>query len=265
MVQTITHLLNIPQQATSHTEGLRATRQGRHAEGVRTARAALAKEGSQGWIEVMGDNVQGGDETVHIREAVQIARGRRELECDGGGSQHFKPDLVLMHTDRRSVVIVDVTFASDDALQLEDKVMTELQAAWRRHRRRHGEIEWWEGTWVESDGQLSGDGIQALSEDTRRRVQGKTNWTSKTARYQRRYKRLREVIHGSIGEDGRTRVLILAAGVGGSLPEYTREGIRFLSTNEKGRQSLRKALITTAQIWAIRTYREWQKEEASHG
>ena len=130
MVQTATHLLNIPQDNTYHCEALRWLPHHRHTAGVACLVKALEKSG---WriIQAEGHHPVAEEGLEVFRRRIRVAVNRKWL-ClpDGSTAQHHKADILLLHPETGAVYIVDVTFGSDDKLIAEQRLGELFERRW---------------------------------------------------------------------------------------------------------------------------------------
>ena len=211
-----------------------------------------------------------------VRARVTELRDRRLL---GDGPQHWKPDGILGIQNRTSlhILIVDVTWASDAKLVIEDDILDYWQS---QRGPPFSEVpglclsltDQLQSDWFDERGRFTLTGLQALPEDLRTRAS--TLSVFHPARYAQRYQALARGLQSSpsfnVLDDaypprGVVHVRTLAIGVGGWIPRYSRRLIRKLinkdSTQaEKVRKSLRHGLRMTAATTAVQAYRIWQEE-----
>ena len=288
-VQTITHLLLVPAGNTKHSHDLRMVSSRRHAAAMMEAIAPFVMRLADSvvaceTIAEVSPDVQG------IRDAINRAREARALSLVSGASdapQHFKPDSLIAHraagSNTYSVKVIDLCFASDDKLMIEDTILQWRRREYKasttnrkptdRQRRNEArgprlmsEAKWLCSDAFDKDGKFTAQGIRGLPVHLQQDAETLTCFHP--ARYGKRYHPLQEAIR----KDGLVPTLdrrppelvVIAVGVSGWLPEYTREGIKglceFTDSKQADPQQVIDRLILTAQVWACKAWKAFKEE-----
>ena len=276
-VQTDTHILLVPFDATAHSEELRTISKARHADAVRKVIAPVFDK-MEGWETVAVESLPPSDSMSHVRDAIRAARVKGVLSGDGlpihidgdtvSTAQHWKPDIIVgrIVRDKLEILIFDVCFASDDKLQIEDRILNWRMKARAELKKRTGVSVVPPSQWLRSDhfdpkGAFTPKGIEALDEGLK--VDARKLSVFHPARYSKRYAPLvRALSNAGLGRMGHIVVRTLAVGVGGWVPEYTMRHLKELSNDWKARPApaVRDDLCFISQIWAIRAFRAWHRE-----
>jgi hypothetical protein len=263
-IQTASHLLLIPQSCTSHSLALRDIPKGRHSEGVRSLSLHVLK--SSTWKVAVMEQVPTPDpELAFVRTAISQARGRGELCRPGipgnGGSpgpQHWKPDGVLAKQvgGSTSLLLVDITFGSDDKLVIEDDILSH----WA-HTKPAGTEPPLNSSFFDEEGRFTEEGLSSLTPALRSRAELLSVFHP--ARYAKRYAPLAAALaRDPTVKCGQTpQVLTIAIGVAGWIPEYTYQGLKKIFPDDKyGVRDATRALRISAQTYAVKAWRAFRED-----
>ena len=295
--QTETHLLNIRPENTYHCEALRWLPQHRHTSGVECLVKALARSG-WGIIQAEGHRREPDEILDGFRQRIRSAVNRHLLHLPAGSvSQHYRPDILLLHPVTGAVYIVDVTFGSDDKLAGEQRLgeLFELRwpprspgtaAATRMYASasqaedaiQNGSASTMAHFISESfddDGALSdikleaaleavesvGDPPSLVGPPTQPRLSISRVTSFARARYAHRYTPLAAVLAERPGRRA-VHLLVIAVGVAGSIPRFTEQNIKLLFDKEAEAKKARQDLRHCAWRAAVECYRKWRTERA---
>jgi hypothetical protein len=178
------------------------------------------------------EHVENPDEQLEVvRLAISGARGRRVLSMqsdalDGAdGPQHWKPDGVIgkLAGGKIELLLVDLTFASDDKLVIEDEILLH----WERNRPPRTKA--WpplNSDFFDNEGRFTDKGLASLPTDLAGKA-GKLS-TFHPARYDKRYGPLVNALRSdpSIKWSKDPAVLTIAVGVAGWIPDFTWKGLK---------------------------------------
>ena len=265
-VQTASHLLLIPRDCAFHSEALKSIPSLRHSGGVK----ALAEHSlhSDLWKIATMEHVETPDVDLEaVRTSISQARGRYALSMPSESvsgviaPQHWKPDGVLCKwvKDKLEILLIDITYTSDDKLVIEDEIM----AHWGKTKPPLARGRKWpplDSNFFNDAGQFTVEGINSLPEELAEEAK-KLN-VFHPARYAKRYKPLAtELINDpSINSKGDPRVVTIAVGVAGWIPSYTWSNLKLICKDEKELIKLTRALRLSAQVFAVKAWRAFRNE-----
>ena len=251
-IQTVTHLLNVPEENEYHGEALRAIPKSRHAAGLRALwTAILAGDLDHGWGFVRAESRPTGlaaephGLAAEISEKIASAARRGLLGGDANATKHYKPDGILVRQtgNRRDIIILDFCYGSDDKIATEESFIDKQGAGPRGANVWLSDLFDHEGRWTGRQ-----DGAAAAPRGT-----------CKHARYHRRYRLLRELLAHEPGLRCTAKILVIVVGVAGSIPRFTE---RYLATflPKPKIKTLKRALIINSYAYAVKAYNAWTDE-----
>jgi hypothetical protein len=277
-IQTITHILNVPQNS-NHSEELRSIVQSRH-KGILQQVTSAIKD-IEMWTKLIGPEAKTDLDTrlQEVMDAIGLARGRGILtnpprgeadpEPDEGPNrrtQHYKPDLLLVRTDlndRLHFIIADVTAGSDDKLIVEDEYTRYILAREKTHDKLTDHMR---SNKFTDEGRITRTGLQELHQTMRPDAERVHYF--KQSHYAKRYASLAGVLREAGGEGCTVETRVLAVGVCGWIPKFTRTNMKALlevgDTDSARIRRRHKSLIRSTIIEAlnhlVRAHRAWVKE-----
>jgi len=263
--QTATHLLLVPQDCTIHSLALRSISKGRHSDGVRELSICILKLDT--WKVATMEHVEDPEARLEgVRSAISRARGRRVLsmqsECHNGsnGPQHWKPDGVLgrLVNGKISLLLIDVTFAADDKLAIEDEVLK----YWKDNRPPETPV--WPPLatdFFDDGGRITNKGMASLPADLQDRARRLSVFHP--ARYAKRYDPLAKALRSdtSIKWSHKPEVVTIAIGVAGWIPDYTYKGLKRIFNDPKELCEATRALRIVAQSHAVKAWRAFRDDK----
>jgi hypothetical protein len=285
----------------NHSAELRGIRQGRHS----ALTAALMQEivGLGDWVVVSAEHASPHDsaQVKTLRDAITMARAQRTLGDGRSDAQHYKPDAIMLNTCTGEIFVIDCTASSDDKLYWEDVFTNgcappttqrgprshflDTLAAKKPDNRNRSQVacaprifDVFASDLFGADGAPNGNQVldkftklldlencqEGMKEEALAGI-GAIR-TFKQARYSQRYKPLLQALaSASRTGHGKVHLLVVAVGVAGSLPEFTRRSIKKIFPDgmhqrEKRRKRLELALRNVTLQWAIKAYQAWQRE-----
>ena len=262
-VQTATHLLLVPEECTRHSPALRSISKCRHSAGVRDLSLRILEDNV--WKVAIMEHVTDPEEQLElIRSAISRARGLRVLNMPSEtpdtttGPQHWKPDGIIgkIVKGRIELLLIDVTFASDDKLIIEDELLQYWETV-RPPRAKHWPLN---SNFFDDGGNLTTTGLASLPPDLAKKAG--TLPIFHPARYAKRYEPLVTALSRdpTIKWSKAPEVLTIAIGVAGWIPDYSRNNLRRL-VDKKGLGKVTRALTLTAQIHAVKAWSAFSDDD----
>jgi hypothetical protein len=264
-VQTATHLLLIPEKCTIHSLSLRSISQCRHSAGVRELARHILEDDY--WKVASMEHVDEPDNHFEtVRSSVSRARGRSELSLLSGrvqgspkGAQHWKPDGILGRRvgNKTELLIIDVTFASDDKLVIEDEILHH----WKANPPPKAKRPVLRSSFFDDNGRVTEEGLSTLPPELAEKAAKLEVFHP--ARYAKRYTPLVKSLRTdpTLTLTEKTRVLTIAIGVAGWIPDYTWKNMRRLVEREKDLLKITRSLRIAAQAYAVRAWRAFSEED----
>jgi hypothetical protein len=261
--QTATHLLNVPWEAAGHSMALRQIPRARHNKALQhLVQSMFAEEPTSGaWRLVRAEGTVDQpalaphpahvvlDRKIRAWVAARALAGEDDI-------QHYRTDLMIASEKTKELLILDVCFGSDDKLAWEDALIRQWPSI-RQGREPKIGSNFWRGPWFNDQGKLTEEGAERMPNHNIRQV-------FKHARYARRYKRLGQKLRQHLGKGWTVRILPIAVGVIGLVPDFTRRYLEKIMGAGDAKK-LVKQMIQVTQRSAIQVWRAWQQEGAPPG
>ena len=259
--QTATHLLNVPWETPGHSQTLREVPRTRHNAALRHLVQALFAEEpiKASWMLVRAEGTAEHPAPAPHPTQVDLDNKIRtwvmeQALAEPDGTQHYRADMILASDKLKQILILDICFGSDDKLAWEDELIRSWPSI-RSKREPRISAKFWKSSWFNDQGKLTEEGAERMPNLNIRQV-------FKHARYTRRYGKLANALKKHKGAGWAVRILPIAVGVVGLVPDYTRRHLEdILPAGEV--KTLVKLLMQVTQRAAIQAWRAWRQEQAT--
>ena len=199
-----------------------------------------------------------------IRSAISRARGLHVLGMPSEapdtptGPQHWKPDGTIgkIVNGKVELLLIDVTFASDDKLVIED----ELFQHWETIRPPKAKLWPLISNFFDDRGNLTASGLASLPPNLAEKASKLPVFHP--ARYAKRYGPLVSALScdPTIKWSKVPEILTIAIGVAGWIPDYSRNNLeRFV--DKRGLAKITRALMLTAQTHAVKAWSAFSNDD----